>query len=290
MKEIVILSGKGGVGKTSIAAGLISLFDEVAVADCDVDAADMHLLLEYKNIKAEDFYSGYVAETSGTCSSCGKCLPLCRFDALTKTDTGISIDPLACEGCGVCVDHCPENAITLSDRLSGTVYESETERGPFIHAHLGAGGENSGKLVSLVRKIAKEKSKERGINLLISDGPPGIGCPVIASLGGANAVLVVAEPSKSSIHDMERVLALCRHFGVKPMVCINKADLNPRLTQEIKTRIDDLSISFLGSIPMDSAFNQAQLKGVTVTEAGDSKAASEIKNIWKRLNSEIEQL
>ena len=290
MKEILILSGKGGVGKTSIAAGLISLFPQVAVADCDVDAANMHLLLDHKNTKEEEFYSGYVAEVTPACNGCEKCIELCRYDAIVPSDSKVTIDPLACEGCGVCADHCPEEAIVLNDRFSGHLFEAEASTGPFVHAHLGAGGENSGKLVSSVRKRAKLIAKEKGLDLLISDGPPGIGCPVIASMGGVNGVVVVVEPSKSSIHDMERVLTLCKHFSIKPLVVINKHDLNPRLTEEITTRINDLMIPILGKIPMDKAFYEAQIQGVPITELENSLGAQEIKKIFENLKSEIEQL
>lgn len=290
MKEIVVLSGKGGVGKTSIAAGLISFFDDIVITDCDVDAANLHLLLKHEVKHKEDFYSGYLAEITDACNGCGICQKLCRFDAISPDGNKFKIAPLACEGCGVCVDHCPEEAINFFDRLSGDLFESSTEKGPFSHAHLGPGGENSGKLVSTVRKRAKDKAKELGKELIISDGPPGIGCPVIASMTGASAILVVAEPSKSSIHDMERVLALCRHFNIKPMVCINKADLNPALTREILERVKDLKISYLGSISTDEVFYQAQLQGKPVTEFPDSKAAGELEKIWHKLKEELEQL
>ncbi|MGD9023120.1 MAG: ATP-binding protein, partial [Deltaproteobacteria bacterium] len=224
MRELVIISGKGGTGKTSLIAAFASLAESKALCDADVDAADLHLLTNPSIKERHDFQGGSTAVIDrDRCTECGLCRDLCRWAAVRET---FEVDPIACEGCGVCVYFCPEQAIDFPVKTCGQWFISDTRFGPMVHARLGIAEENSGKLVTLVRREARALAERKMLDLIITDGPPGIGCPVIASIGGASAVLIVAEPSVSGIHDMERVAQLAAHFKVPAMVCVNKFDLN----------------------------------------------------------------
>ncbi len=289
MKEIVIISGKGGTGKTSITAAFSFLADHPVIADCDVDAADMHLLLQPKIQEQHDFISGHEAIIRNkTCIGCGRCLEVCKFDAVKKTETSsgdirFDIDSNACEGCGVCVQFCPVKAIDFPDRNCGVWMKSMTRVGPLVHAKLGTASENSGKLVSLVRKEARNIAEKGNYDFLFVDGPPGIGCPVIASVTGADAVVAVTEPTVSGRHDLKRVADLAKHFKIKLFVCINKWDVNPEMTNTIEEESLKAGGIILGRISYDKTFTQAQLQGKSIIETENQKLKSEIQGVWKKL-------
>jgi len=286
IQECVIISGKGGTGKTSVTASFAALSAGRAVlADCDVDAADLHLVLTPKIIESTDFRSGNEAVIrSGTCTGCGTCAELCRFDAIhyVKRPFGkalYEVDPVACEGCGVCVRFCPAQAIAFPERLCGEWMLSETRCGPMVHACLCAAAENSGKLVATVRQEARRVAKERGLPLIITDGPPGIGCPVIASVTGADRVLVVTEPTVSGEHDLARVLQLARHFEVPTFVCVNKWDINPEMTERIEQAARKAGATVAGRIRYDRAVTAAQRAEQAVVET-DAPSALDIRSVW----------
>ncbi len=285
VKELVVISGKGGTGKTSIVASLAALAGKIVLADCDVDAADLHLILSPTIRKKSEFIGGLVAETAlEKCTRCGKCVEVCRFGAFLEN---FQVDPLACEGCGVCVWNCPSSAISMKDRVSGRWFISDTRFGPMVHAQLGMAEGNSGKLVSLIRSEARRIAGEQGYPLIISDGSPGIGCPVIASIAGATAVLVVTEPTVSGIHDLTRVAELTAHFKIKTMVCINKADINGENTKIIKDIAREKNFSVVAEIPYDTVFTRAQMKALSVIEAGDGEVVSNIKKLWATVQHEV---
>nr|WP_321400645.1 ATP-binding protein [uncultured Desulfobacter sp.] len=287
MKELVILSGKGGTGKTSLTSAFASLAENMMLCDADVDAADLHLIMDPDVQETHDFAGGYEAEiVPDECTGCGQCMTLCRFDAVKPVKgSGIFyIDSLDCEGCGVCADLCPESAIKFEKKICGQWFASKTRFGDMIHARLGIAEENSGRLVALVREEARKRVLADRIDLLLTDGPPGIGCPVIASMGQASAVLIVTEPTVSGIHDMERVAQLAAHFRLPAMICINKYDLNPDQAKAIEAIAEKRNIEFVGKIPFDPAFTQAMVQGKSIMEThGDSPAAIEIKQIWERV-------
>ena len=284
MKELVILSGKGGTGKTSITSAFASLAENMVLCDADVDAADLHLILTPELKKTTDFVAGNEAvHNPDKCTQCGLCLELCRFDAVRED---FSIDPVACEGCGVCVDLCPEQAIDFPETTCGQWYLSDTRFGPMVHARLGIAQENSGRLVALVRDEAKKLAKANGQTFILTDGPPGVGCPVIASVGQATAVLIIAEPTVSGLHDMERVTQLCRHFKIPAMVCINKYDLNPEKASEIEALARDRQVEIAGRISFDPVFTEAMLKEQTIFESdNNSQAADEVRQVWEKVQS-----
>lgn len=316
IRELVVISGKGGTGKTSLSASLAVLAGNAVIADCDVDAADMHLLLQPKILQSHDFISGFNAFIdNGSCTSCDSCIPHCAFGAITalikSTDTipgfekhfsvqgstdltgAVSrqpgktfpvVDPLACEGCKVCSLFCPENAIFFKDNLCGHHFISETRCGPMVHAKLAAGAGNSGKLVSLVRQKARKIAKDRDLRWIITDGPPGIGCPVIASITGATHVLAVTEPSVSGMHDLARLLELTRHFDVSTSVCVNRFDIHQPNAEQIRETVEKEHVRFAGFIPWDPAFTESQKQGKTVVEY-DSPASRRIIEIWKTLQT-----
>lgn len=265
MKELVIISGKGGTGKTSITAALAETMPRnFVLADCDVDAPDLHLLLQPNVLKKQDFSGGNIAFIEKEkCVECGACRDLCRFDAITPD---FVVEEISCEGCGVCVWNCPEKAITFNERNNGEWYVSSTRFADMVHARLHPGEENSGKLVTQVRKTARERAEEIGAEMLLVDGPPGVGCPVIASIGGADLLLIVVEPTRSAIHDMQRALQLAEHFHVQAAVCINKYDLNEEMTQEIDDYCSEHNLSVLGKIAFDKKFVAAQIQGKTILE------------------------
>jgi len=284
MKELIILSGKGGTGKTSITSAFASLAKDMVLCDADVDAADLHLILNPDFKLSYDFIGGHEALINlEKCTQCGRCIELCRFDAVKDS---FEIDPIACEGCGVCVDLCPEAAIDFPETLCGQWYISDTRLGPMVHARLGIAQENSGKLVSLIRQEAKKLAAKENLDLILTDGPPGIGCPVIASIGQANAVLIVAEPTVSGFHDMERVAELARHFNIPAMVCINKYDLNLEQTQRIEIHAQKNNIVIVGRISFDPAFTEAMIQAKTIFEYNkDSQAATETRQVWDAIVS-----
>lgn len=288
MKELVIISGKGGTGKTSVTASFAVLAEKAVLADCDVDAADLHLVLKPDVRERHDFRSGHEAVIrEADCTGCGVCLDLCRFDAVRRHDTEAGarcvIDPVACEGCGLCVRFCPEQAIDFPERLCGEWMVSDTRCGPMVHARLGVAAENSGKLVATVRQEARRIAEEQGRKLVIVDGPPGIGCPVIASLSGAAQVLVVTEPTVSGEHDLARVLKLAAHFGIPAAICVNKWDLNPEMTERIEKQAQTLGATVAGRIRYDRAVTQAQIRERAVVET-DAPCAEDIRALWERLN------
>ncbi|MBN1282571.1 MAG: ATP-binding protein [Proteobacteria bacterium] len=288
MKELVIISGKGGTGKTSVTASFAVLADRPVVADCDVDAADLHLVLSPRVKERHEFMSGHEAVIrEADCTGCGACLANCRFDAVKISGEGsgtkkYAIDPVSCEGCGVCVRFCPENAIDFPERLCGEWMVSETRAGPMVHARLGVAAENSGKLVSTVRSQARRVAGEEGRSLIIVDGPPGIGCPVIASMTGATQVLVVTEPTVSGEHDLERVLALAAHFEIPAFVCVNKWDINPKMTERIEGRARQAGAQVAGRIRYDRSVTLAQIQKKAVVEV-EAPCADDIRHIWRHL-------
>ena len=288
MKEIVVISGKGGTGKTSIVASFAVLSQNAVIADCDVDAADLYLVLNPEVQITEPFSGGKIAEIiTERCTNCGECEQVCRFDAISeKVDggtTNYTIDPVSCEGCGVCVAVCPAKAISFEPHENGELFVSSTKYGPMVHAKLGIAEDNSGKLVSLVRARAKVIAEDNGRDLIIVDGPPGVGCPVISSITGAHAVLIVTEPTVSGVHDLERVMKLTTHFNIPTYVCINKHDINPEVTQNIEDRAKSLNITVLGKIHYDPVITKAQIHAVPIVEYCQNKVSQEITTLWTSL-------
>jgi len=293
MKELVIISGKGGTGKTSVTASFAALAKSPVICDCDVDAADLHLVLAPKIIEEHDFFSGHEAVIrQDDCIGCRICQDVCRFDAVKTKQAGdgnilFSIDSVSCEGCGVCAHFCPEKAIDFPERMCGKWFVSETRCGPMVHARLGVAAENSGKLVSTVRREAQQLAEEQKHNLIIVDGPPGIGCPVIASLTGASQVLVVTEPTVSGEHDLERVLSLARHFQIPAAVCVNKWDINPEMAERIEKKAAEAGAKSAGRIRYDNAVTRAQIEKKAVVEI-EAACSEDIIQIWKNLNLQEE--
>ena len=289
MKELVILSGKGGTGKTSITAAFASLAENMVLCDADVDAADLHLILEPDFQESSDFIGGNEAVINpDICNQCGRCIEVCRFDAVSfnAVQDTFEVDPIECEGCGVCFDLCPEQAIDFPRTICGQWYISDTRFGPMVHARLGIAQENSGKLVSLVRQEARRIAKKNNLDLILTDGPPGIGCPVIASIGQATAILIIAEPTVSGIHDMERVSQLSRHFNIPAMVCINKFDLNFDQTKKIEALAKEAHIAVVGKISFDKIFTEAMIQTKTIFEYNpDSQASIEVQQVWDNILS-----
>ena len=282
MKELTIISGKGGTGKTSITAAFASLAKSKVMADCDVDAADLHLILKPEIKYREKFYGGKIAYINkDLCTECGKCREVCQFDAISED---YIVDPISCEGCSVCVHFCPVNAIDFTEHLNGEWFISETRFGPLVHAKLGVAEENSGKLVSLVRQQAKLLAEEKKLDFVIIDGAPGVGCPVISSITGADAVLVVTEPTLSGFHDLKRVVQLSYgHFHIPTFVCVNKYDLNIDISDKIEKFCQIENIDFVGKIIYDKIVTQAMVQGKSIIEFSDGAVAKDITNIWKNM-------
>jgi MinD superfamily P-loop ATPase len=282
VKEVVVISGKGGTGKTSLVAAFAALAENKVLCDADVDAADLHLLMDPAIKENHDFQGGGTAIINpDKCTQCGLCRDLCRWDAVNE---GFVVDPIECEGCGVCVDFCPEQAIDFPIKTCGKWFISDTRFGPMVHARLGIAEENSGKLVTLVRQEAKKLAEKNNLDLLITDGPPGVGCPVIASVGGASAVLIVAEPTVSGLHDMERVAQLAAHFKVPGMVCVNKFDLNYDQTEAIETLAKKNKMKVVGRVPFDPVFTESMVQGKTVIEYQTiSQVAQIVEEIWLKI-------
>jgi len=284
MKELVVLSGKGGTGKTSIVGSLAALAENKVLVDCDVDAADLHLLLQPSTREKHQFRSGQTASIDRQlCTECGLCQDLCRFAAIED----LTVDPASCEGCGFCHQVCPAQAITMKENLSGYWFVSDTRYGPLVHARLGIAQENSGKLVALVRKQARDIAEKANAACIISDGPPGIGCPVISSLSGADLALLVTEPTLSGMHDLERVLGVCRHFGVKALVCINKYDINEDNSRRIEEYCTRQGVKIAARIPFHKAVTEAMVRGIPVVEHEDNEVSRRIKSLWPYLLTEL---
>lgn len=291
MKELVVISGKGGTGKTSIVAAFAALAKNAVLADCDVDAADLHLVLEPKVKQTNDFSGGKQASIiTEKCIGCGKCQDMCRFDAINFNGKGndvvdrtFTIDPVSCEGCKVCVEFCPADAIEFNEHINGQWFVSDTRFGPMVHAKLGIAEENSGKLVTVIRKEAKKIAQEQKKDLLIVDGSPGIGCPVIASITASDLVLVVTEPTLSGKHDLERVAQLTASFGIKTMVCVNKADVNPQITDQISEDAKKRGLKVIGKIAYDEAFTKAQIIKASVVEYTGGAITEQIKALWRQV-------
>lgn len=288
LKEIVVISGKGGTGKTSIVASFAALAHDAVLADCDVDAADLHLILKPDVQRTQDFRGGKIARiVADKCVGCARCAEVCRFgapvfdgpsnSAVAKT---YRIDPVACEGCGVCVQFCPAGAVEFAEAVNGQWFVSKTQFGPMVHARLTPGQENSGKLVSLIRKEARRLAEQQNKVFLLVDGSPGIGCPVIASITGADFVLAVTEPTLSGRHDLERVLDLTEHFHVPAAVCINKLDINVRISEDIEKAAERRGVPVPGRIPYDIAVTKAQIAGVSAVEYSSGPLRQQVEALW----------
>lgn len=281
MRQIVVISGKGGTGKTSITAGLASVAGRLVLADCDVDAADLHLVLKPEVREIAPFESGVLAAVDpGQCTRCGACAEACRFGAISE---GFQVRPGHCEGCGACAFVCPAQAVTLTPRRCGEWYVSDTRCGPMVHAALDIGAENSGKLVSLVRTTSEQLARKQGLDFVLVDGSPGIGCPVIASLTGADAALLVAEPSVSALHDLERVVRLLAHFKIPAFVLLNKCGLSPGLARRVRDYCRRENLPLAGEIPLSPVFVQAQLAGKTVAELDPQGLGQALARVWAQL-------
>jgi len=311
MKQLVILSGKGGTGKTTVAAALAHLASKemrIVMADADVDAANLELVLSPQVQETHDFVGGKLAIIDpDLCTACGICAEVCRFEAISETrrhgdtETGrpsppllvslsppLRVDPIACEGCASCFYQCPAEAIRMEEQVAGRWFRSNTRFGPLFHAHLFAAQENSGKLVTMVKQQARLRALDEGRELLIVDGPPGIGCPVIAASAGADRALLVVEPTISGVHDLERILATTNHFGVPSLVCINKADINPSRADEIAAFCAVRGIVLVGQVPYDTVVTEAMVQGLPVTEYDDGPVSQELCQVWERVREAAE--
>lgn len=284
-RQLVVISGKGGTGKTSVVAAFAALAGGAVLADCDVDAADLHLVLQPEPGVEHEFSGREQAVIDpAACTACGRCAEVCRFNAVLVDDDTYAIDPIACEGCGLCARVCPADAIAMTPVVNGAWFVSETRFGPLVHARLGVAEDNSGKLVTLVRNEARAVAEQRGLPLVIVDGAPGIGCPVIASLTGAAAVLLVTEPTVSGRHDLERVVQVVKQFRLPFAVCVNKADLNPEMTQRIRAEASDTGAAFVATVDYDTDVTRAQVQGVDVITHG-GRAATEITKLWESVSA-----
>jgi MinD superfamily P-loop ATPase len=286
IKQIAIVSGKGGTGKTTLTAAFASLAKNKVMVDCDVDAADLHLLLQPKIVMQEKYFGGRSPRVDlERCTQCGLCTEVCRFHAVENG----AVDTISCEGCGFCSQVCPEKAILMEDAFSGDCFISETPYGPFVHARLGIGEENSGKLVTVVRKQATRIAEERNLNLILIDGPPGIGCPVAASLTGVNLVLAVTEPTLSGIHDLERILKLSEHFKIPSVVCINKFDINPENTHQIVSYCEKNGSTVIGKIPYEPKVVEALVNRKTVLDYPCNGVGSMVFEIWNTVEALLDR-
>jgi len=286
MKQLTILSGKGGTGKTTLTASFAVLAENAVVADCDVDAPDLHMLLHPEIVETQRFTGSKLAVIDPQkCLDWGMCREKCRFDAITAD---FKVDPISCEGCGVCTIVCPSNAVTLTDRDSGYAYISKTRYGFMAHALLNPSEGNSGKLVTLVRQNAKRIAEQENSDLIIVDGPPGIGCPVIASVAGVDAGLVVTEPTMSGIHDLKRALQLLQHFKVTPLVCVNMYDINMENTEKILSFCRESDVEVVGKVAFSPKVTEAMVNGKTVVEyVPEEDVSKEIACVWERICSLI---
>lgn len=277
MRQVAILSGKGGTGKTTVTSSLAALAGRAVIADCDVEASNMPLLLNPEIRERREFETRKAEINPESCLRCGLCVEECRFDAIRE----FQVDPMKCEGCGACAYICPTGAVRLRPRVSGYLYVSETRYGPLCHADLLPGESSSGRLVSLVRERARDVALERGLDLILIDGAPGIGCPVIASVTGVDLGVIVTEPSMSGLHDMERALHLLRHFDVQPLIVINKYDLNIEMAGRIREFCDEEGVEVAALIPFDEAVVEAMLRGLTIIEyESKGRVSEELRRIW----------
>jgi len=291
MKEIVVISGKGGTGKTSITAAYAMLGGkDITVADCDVDAADMHLLLKPDRSFSEDFYSGELAYIDQEkCRQCGKCAKICRYKAIPIIDDKYVIHELNCEGCSYCFYACPYDAITMVEQNVGKFYISNTRAGnQLVHARLKSGADNSGKLVAKVKKEAKRLAEEQNKQLILVDGSPGIGCPVVSSLSGADYVVLVTEPTVSGLHDLKRVYILVKKFNIKAGCIINKADLNVNVTAEIEEFLKNEGVDHILNIPYDEEFTVAMTAGKTIVEKEGSELQKMVNDSWEKIKKIVQ--
>jgi MinD superfamily P-loop ATPase len=297
MREIVIVSGKGGTGKSSLSASFAYLEkDNALINDCDVDAANLHLLLDADFEESSEFFSGKLAVIDKKqCLNCGACLRACKFDAITKEDNKLIIDAILCEGCGYCSRICPTEAISMKEQKAGNLYISNIKTGSkLVHAKLGFGAENSGKLVSKVKKEGKVLALKQNKEFVITDGSPGIGCPVISSLSGANLVVIVTEASKSGFHDLQRVVELVKSFELEAVCIINKYDLNNELSQEIEKYLKRKKIKVVSKLPYNEIFSEALVCSQSLVEFDKdceiskliNESWNEIKWIIRRQNNE----
>ncbi|WP_094226835.1 ATP-binding protein [Methanolobus psychrotolerans] len=283
VKQLTVISGKGGTGKTTIAASFAALAENAVIADCDVDAADMHLILHPDIFEIHDFYGLKIANINrNMCNGCGICATSCRFGAIGRD---CIIDVYKCEGCSVCEYVCPESAIRMVEKKAGEYYCSYTRFGPMVHAKLGIGEEASGKLVSNVRRRATELALERGMDMIVIDGPPGTGCTVIAAITGTDLVLVVTEPTISGIHDLERVVQVAQHFRIPVAVCINKCDINKELSQDICNYCENRGLNVVGLLPYDKSPVSAMMDGKTVVEYSGDAFSLQIKAMWSEVSN-----
>jgi MinD superfamily P-loop ATPase len=285
MKQIVVISGKGGTGKTSVVSGLASVGPKKVLSDCDVDAADLHLILKPDILETNDFFSGERPEISADkCTSCGLCAEHCRFDAISDD---FQIIPEKCEGCGVCSYVCPADAVSTLPRKCGQWFISDTRFGKMVHAALGIGEENSGKLVTTVRNASAEVAEKEGVELVLVDGSPGVGCPVIASLTNADMALLVAEPTVTAMHDLERVHSLTKHFRLPSMAIINKCGLNPELEEKIRKFCTENDVTLAGELPYDRTFTRAQLEKKSIVEYDPDGLGKKIEQIWNSIELKL---
>jgi len=283
VKQIVVISGKGGTGKTVVTASLAALAKNKIMVDCDVDAADLHLLLHPVVKERHEFRSGQTAVIDQSlCKKCRKCVAVCRFGAV-KTD--YTIESFSCEGCSLCSRVCPYGAIHMVENVAGEWFVSDTEYGPFVHAKLGIAEENSGKLVGKIRQVAKELAEKQSMDYVIIDGPPGIGCPVIASLSGVDCALIVTEPTLSGLHDAKRVMEAAKHFNISVKLVVNKYDLNLAMTQSIEEFCRNQGVSVIGKIAFDKAVVRALVAGKNIIEYVECAAADELRKIWEDLKN-----
>ncbi|MBW2369576.1 MAG: ATP-binding protein [Deltaproteobacteria bacterium] len=286
MHEILIISGKGGTGKTSLAAAFAHLADNPLICDLDVDAPDLHLILKPQHQRIESFYSGHEAIVlSDKCEDCGECIDVCRFGAISQSETHPIVNPFKCEGCKVCVVLCPAEAIDFPEKYCGRWYVSDTRFGPLVHAQLFPAEENSGRLVALLKKEAKTLAETTGRELILSDGPPGIGCPVISALSGTNLAVLVTEPTPSGLHDLVRVMSLCEHFQIPATVIINKFDLNPDQTNAIQTHCDGKGLRVIAKLPHDSIITEAMVQGKAVTEHTTGQFTELLREAWREIET-----
>lgn len=290
MREVVIISGKGGTGKTSLTAAFAHLAKNKVICDLDVDAPDLHILLNPQVKHEEAFVSGHIAIIDqDRCTGCGTCLEMCRFGAVIDRGVTCSINPLDCEGCKVCVVFCPEKAIDFPDRHCGTWYKSQTRFGPMIHAQLFPGQENSGLLVSRLKKEARLEAEKIGADLLLCDGSPGIGCPVISSLSQAHLAVIVTEPTPSGVHDLKRVAKLCEHFRIQVAVVVNKHDLNLEHTKNIEDLCQEKGYTLVGLLPHDPMVTEAMVQHKAITEYNDTNFGDQVRKIWETITKILEQ-
>ena len=285
MKQLTVISGKGGTGKTTLVGAFAVLAENKVIADCDVDAPDLHLLLHPEIVTNQEFKGLKVAVLDKSlCSECGTCAETCRFNAIDVTEEVIyTVNPARCEGCGACVYTCPQEALSLHERVSGYACVSTTKYGPMVHAQLNIAEEASGKLVTVVRENARQIAEQKGCDLILIDGAPGIGCPVIASLTGVDLALIVTEPTMSGLHDLERILDVTTHFGIASTVCINKYDINEKNSTRITEFCRQRGVEIVGKIPYDPVVTEAMVAGMPVVEFSEGIVSNAIRDIWERI-------